>query len=298
MPNTPQSVRNVWLHTFCLLALTAAACSDEATAPDDDSDDVVEERSPSEDDDTDTDTDTDTEPKRDAAGGGGGKRDAAVEAGSSDVVRDAGSSGGGMGDAGSRPRPDTRVDAGGAGARDAMAMVPVPVGDAGSVSGIPPEELEMLRKVCVDEINMYRATLSLAPIARASSEQEVCSDQGAKKDGDTRMAHSSSGQKNPCATAGNRTFPGFGSQNTCPGYPVGRGSATIAAALQRCLMQMWAEGEPPEGEAKCKMDYFAGNTKCFLAHGHYLNMKAPSKGVSCGFYNMGNNTYWMNQDFF
>lgn len=296
MPNTTQSVRNVWVRTLCMLALTAAACSDEAANPeDDDSDDVVEERSPSGEDD-DGDDDDEAEPKRDAASGG--KRDAAAEAGAPDAVREAGA-GGGMADAGStRPRPDTRLDAGGATVRDAMPMAPVPVGDGGSVSGIPREELEMLRKVCVDEINMYRATISLAPIARASSEQELCSDQGAKKDGDTRMAHGSAGRGNPCASAGNRSFPGFGSQNTCPGYPVGRGTATIAAALQRCLMQMWAEGEPPEGEAKCKMDYFAGNTKCFLAHGHYLNMKAPNKGVSCGFYNMGNNTYWMNQDFF
>jgi hypothetical protein len=60
---------------------------------------------------------------------------------------------------------------------------------------------------------------------------------------------------------------------------------------------MWAEGEPPEGEAKCKADYFAGQTACFLAHGHYLNMKGMFKSVSCSFYNMGKSTYWMNQDF-
>jgi hypothetical protein len=63
-------------------------------------------------------------------------------------------------------------------------------------------------------------------------------------------------------------------------------------------MQMWAEGEPPQGEAECMEEYYAGNTACFLAHGHYLNMKGKSKGVSCGFYKMMNGRYWMNQDFF
>jgi hypothetical protein len=136
---------------------------------------------------------------------------------------------------------------------------------------------------------------------RASPEQELCSDQGAKKDGDSGRAHSSAGRGNPCSTGtGFGGFPGFGGQNTCPGWPVGGfgGGATIADALKSCLTQMWAEGEPPNGEAQCIMEYRAGNQECFLAHGHYLNMKGTSRGVSCGFYKMMNGRYWMNQDFF
>ena len=166
-----------------------------------------------------------------------------------------------------------------------------------SVSGIPDQELETLRQVCVDEINMYRATLSLPPMDRATNAQELCSDQGAKKDGDSGNAHSSAGRGNPCASGGSN--PGFGSQNTCPGYPVGGfGSATIADALKGCLEQMWAEGEPPGGEEACIDAYFNGDTECFLAHGHYINMKGGSEGVSCGFYKMENGRYWMNQDFY
>ena len=174
-----------------------------------------------------------------------------------------------------------------------------PSGDGGtSVSGVAPAELEMLRQVCLDEINMYRATLSAPPMARPTPQHELCSDQGAQKDGLSKVAHGSAGSGNPCATAGQRGFPGFSSQNTCPGYPVGaRGAATIADALKGCLKQMWAEGEPPEGTEKCISDYRAGNTKCFLAHGHYINMKGSSKKVSCGFYDMGKSTFWMNQDF-
>jgi hypothetical protein len=85
-------------------------------------------------------------------------------------------------------------------------------------------------------------------------------------------------------------------QNTCPGWPAANVGA-IAGSLKKCLEQMWAEGEPPGGENQCLMDYFDGKPECFLAHGHYINMKGTFKSVSCGFYNMGKSTYWMNQDF-
>jgi hypothetical protein len=61
---------------------------------------------------------------------------------------------------------------------------------------------------------------------------------------------------------------------------------------------MWAEGEPPEGVKACKDAYFKGDTACFLAHGHWINMSEPTAAqVSCGFYDMGGSKYWMNQDF-
>ncbi len=164
--------------------------------------------------------------------------------------------------------------------------------DTGGTTTPPPvnpdDPYDEVRQVCVDTINEYRATMGLAPMNRASAALEECSDQGAKQDGDTGVAHSSAGS---CA--------GLGAQNTCPGYQVGGwAGATLADALKRCLAQMWAEGEPPQGRDQCIAEYRAGNTACFMAHGHYINMSNPGYGtVACGFYDMGNNTFWMNQNF-
>ena len=188
------------------------------------------------------------------------------------------------------------------------SMVEAGAGAAGgggggtSVSGIPDEELAMLRQVCVDEINMYRATISLPAIERATADRELCSDQGAKKDGDSGDAHGSSGSGNPCVEPGSAPwpppFPNFGAQNTCPDWPVGGfGGATIADGLKRCLKGMWEEGEPPEGVDQCLAEWQDGDTTCFLTYGHYINMKMADGSVACGFYKMMNGNYWMNQDF-
>jgi hypothetical protein len=168
---------------------------------------------------------------------------------------------------------------------------------ADSVSGIEPAELVMLRQVCVDEINMYRATLSLPPLPAATPEQGLCSDKGAELDASTGNAHGSSGRNNPCVAEGND--PGFGPQNTCPGVRFGTSwSPTIADALRGCLQQMWDEGEPPGGREQCIADYLSNTDRsCFLAHGHYINMSEDSDGVACGFYDMGDGRIWMNQDF-
>lgn len=150
-------------------------------------------------------------------------------------------------------------------------------GDAG-------DPLDSLRQVCVDTINEHRATLGLAPLLRATQAQERCSDQGAKKDGDSKMAHSSAGS---CS--------GLGAQNTCPswGFGPGTGNATLEAALKRCLQQMWDEGAPPVPVKTCIAD-----DSCFPKYGHWINMSSTtSRVVACGFYDMGKSTYWMNQDF-
>lgn len=277
----------VVLRTFCLVGALALVACGEVPIPERDGEDS--------DGDPSTETEKDASTKKPDAGKTSAAKDASVTDPNQIKPKDAG-----------KPPvkdPEPTVDAGTAPAStkpDAGGTTTPPTGDGGAgVSGVSPEELESLRKVCVDEINMYRTTLSLPPLARPTPQHEACSDQGAQKDGISKMAHGSAGAGNPCATAGNRTFPGFQSQNTCPGWPVGpRGAAaTIADALKGCLKQMWAEGEPPEGTDKCISDYFAGNTKCFLAHGHYINMKGSSKKVSCGFYDMGKSTFWMNQDF-
>jgi hypothetical protein len=164
-------------------------------------------------------------------------------------------------------------------------------GAGGSSNGVPTDELEMLRQVCVDEINMYRAMLSLKPLMRASAAQEACSDKGAQMDGDSGMAHMS-------ARAGLCRSVGLGAEDTCPGWPVGGGfgsNATIADALKGCLKSMWAEGMPPVSRDACIMD----SSGCFQMYGHYLNMSDPNAGaVACSFYKMKDGTkYWMNQDF-
>jgi hypothetical protein len=155
-------------------------------------------------------------------------------------------------------------------------------GTGGAAAGGDPM-LEMARQVCLDTINMYRATKMLPPLMRMTA-QESCSDAGAKKDGDSGTAHGSA-----------FSCKGSYGQNTCPGYPVGGfGAATLSDALKQCLQQMWAEGEPPVSREQCQMD----TTGCFEMHGHYLNMTQNFKGVSCGFYKMKNGNWWMNQDFF
>jgi len=191
--------------------------------------------------------------------------------------------------------PDTGVldgsQAHDAAASDAGARDPAPqpsdaaVSDAAAsdaaASGDP---LENLRKVCVDTINEHRATLKLAPLGRATRTQETCSDQGAKKDGDSNSAHSSGGD---CS--------GLGAQNTCPAWKFGpgTGNATLEAALKRCLQQMSDEGMPPVSVKACIAD-----KACFPKYGHWINMTSTNSRVaSCGFYDMGKNTYWMNQDF-
>lgn len=171
---------------------------------------------------------------------------------------------------GGRPDAGPTVDAG----------APV-TGDAG------PDQFAELRQVCVDTINMHRATLGLAPLMRANAMQESCSDQGAQKDGMSRAAHSSAGGN---TTAACRTV-GLGAQNTCPGWP---SRPSLADSLKRCLAQMWAEGEPPVGVSAC----IADRTGCFPMYGHWINMtSATARAVSCGFYDMGNGQFWMNQDF-
>jgi hypothetical protein len=172
---------------------------------------------------------------------------------------------------GGRPDASAPVDAGS----------PLPRGDAG------PDQFAELRQICVDTINMHRATLNLPPLARANATQESCSDQGAAKDGMTRAAHSSAGGNTTAACR----MAGLGAQNTCPGWP---SRPSLAESLKRCLAQMWAEGEPPNGVAAC----IADRTGCFQMYGHWINMTSTnSRVVSCGFYDMGNGQYWMNQDF-
>jgi hypothetical protein len=189
----------------------------------------------------------------------------------------AGTSAGVAGNAGMGAMAGAAGEAGSGSAGDGSA------GD-GSAGTSGSDDFEALRQTCVDTINMHRATLGLAPMVRGTDEQEQCADRGAKKDGDSGNAHSSAGD---CS--------GLGAQNTCPGWGVGgfSGYATVADALDGCLQAMWDEGEPPVPVDECIDDY----VNCFLKHGHYINMTGKSRVAACGFYQMSNGRWWMNQNF-
>jgi len=182
------------------------------------------------------------------------------------------------------------------GTRDAGA----PTSDAAVAAG-DGGDYEAVRQVCVDTINMYRGTRGLPPLMRADAQREACSDEGAKYDGELnrgRPANQIEGHKSTMNRSATCRTLGFGAQNACPNWTVGTrtGNPTLADAIKRCLASMWAEGEPPIPVSECIRDQTPGG--CFLTHGHWINMTATnSTWVACGFYLVGNGTYWMNQDF-
>jgi hypothetical protein len=214
---------------------------------------------------------------------GGGSGAASSSGSSSGGSTPGGSSSGGQsssgssGSSGSSSGGRTTPGADASTTRDASGSADVSNPSAASDGG-----LDAVRQLCVDTINMYRATLNLPPLMRATPSDEACSDMGAMKDGSGGGAHSSAGM-----------CPGFGAQDSCPQLPVG-GGQTLESSLKQCLAQMWAEGPPPGTVQACIMDY----TGCFLQHGHYINMSSStSTVVSCGFYMVSGNSYWGNQDF-
>jgi hypothetical protein len=109
-------------------------------------------------------------------------------------------------------------------------------GSAGTGGGADP------RQTCVDKINSFRATLSLAPLARWTA-QEACADGQAKSDSESGTAHGAFGQCTELA------------QDECPGW----GSIASITSGKSCLDQMWAEGPGTD----------------YATHGHYINMSNP-----------------------
>jgi hypothetical protein len=172
------------------------------------------------------------------------------------------------------------------------------------------DDLNAARQLCVDTINQLRATESLKALKRAAPEVEACSDQGAAADGKSQVAHQSArnGWKEFPGCAQYKTWPSgalMGGQDACPNWTVGGnvrwgGFATVGDALANCLQMMWDEKKTFVATGltreQCQADQSA--TGCFMTNGHYLNMSSTSyTTVSCGFANLGNNTWWMNQDF-
>lgn len=122
---------------------------------------------------------------------------------------------------------------------------------------------EAATQLCVDTINMYRATLGLPAYARWT-DAEACSDGEAESDGQTNTPHGAFGM---C---------GESAQNECPGWP-----GPPEQMIEGCLAQMWAEGPGDD----------------FPTHGHYINMSSESYSrVACGFA-VVNGEVWAVQNF-
>ena len=119
------------------------------------------------------------------------------------------------------------------------------------------------RQRCVDEINVYRATLDLAPYERWR-EMENCSDEEARHDSEVGIYHDAFGSCDEWA------------QNECPGW------WSIDSIIDGCLADMWAEGPGAFDEG----------------HGHFLNMSSTSyTEVACGFYETPDGSIWSVQNF-
>lgn len=123
---------------------------------------------------------------------------------------------------------------------------------------------DSVQQLCVDEINVYRATIGLPPYARWTS-AEACADDQAESDSQTGIPHGAFGS---C---------GEWAQNECPGW-----WGPEEDVIVDCLAMMWAEGPGAD----------------FQTHGHYINMSSTTyTEVACGFYTTTSGSVWAVQDF-
>jgi hypothetical protein len=120
-------------------------------------------------------------------------------------------------------------------------------------------------QLCVDTINMYRATLGLAPYARWTVDMEACASSEALSDSQSNRAHGAFGMCTENA------------QDECPGW-----GGSLTSVVTGCLKQMWAEGPGTD----------------FSTHGHYINMSsAKYTRVACGFASTPTGKIWATQNF-
>lgn len=159
------------------------------------------------------------------------------------------------------PTPETTSETG-----ETVTSAPTtvdPTGDPTTMTTDPGDPDEGATQLCVDTINMYRATLGLAPLQRWA-DAEDCSDAECVSDGNSGIPHGAFGM---C---------GEGAQNECPGWP-----GPPEDMITNCLAQMWAEGPGDD----------------FQKHGHYINMSNPNYSrVACGFAEV-NGEIWAVQNF-
>jgi len=149
-----------------------------------------------------------------------------------------------------------------------------------------------LRELCVATINKHRASRELAPLERASRQQEDCADEGAETDRAMNMAHYSAQHRSArCDEVG------FGPENACPDWRFGPGEehASAADALVACIDRMWSQGAPPGELDACKADLAEGG--CYEQYGEWINLtNTRAKYVSCGV-SLDDDSLWVNQDF-
>jgi hypothetical protein len=132
-------------------------------------------------------------------------------------------------------------------------------------TGMTTDALASGRQACLEKINGFRATLSLAPLTRWTA-QEACSDAAAKSDSETGKGHGAFGACTESA------------QNECPNW---KSVASITAG-GGCLDDMWSEGPGAD----------------FATHGHYLNMSNTKyTRVACGFHVTPDGHVWAVQNF-
>jgi hypothetical protein len=137
-------------------------------------------------------------------------------------------------------------------------------GSSGSTDAGGGDPIAAGRALCLQIINMDRATLNSPPLTEATPDQETCVDGQAKADFTANTPHSAFGQCKEHA------------QNECPDWP-----GPPSAIMTKCLADMWAEGPPPAGQDN-----------------HWLNMSnAKYTKVACGFYQTPNGHWWATQDF-
>lgn len=135
-------------------------------------------------------------------------------------------------------------------------------GDDGDL--VPPNPDEAAVETCVKVINDFRATLSLPPYTRWSTE-ESCASQEAAMDAASDTVHDTEGTCTEDA------------QNECPGW-----AGPTTSMITPCLDRMWAEGPGTD----------------LSTHGNYLNLSSTTYTmVACGFKTVADGTTWATQDF-
>ena len=151
-------------------------------------------------------------------------------------------------------------------------------GDGGS----SPSGDDSWRESCRDIVNEYRATESLAPLALASGEKQLCADSQSGDDLASGQAHSHFGD---C---------GESAQNTGPNVHM-TFDRTYADYAQLYLKMMWEDEKAlvTSGQRDPEKD------EDYPYIGHYLNMKGDYRTVACGFaVSSDGRTGWFNVDFF
>ncbi|MDB5103545.1 MAG: hypothetical protein JWP91_1234 [Fibrobacteres bacterium] len=123
------------------------------------------------------------------------------------------------------------------------------------------------KKLCLDTINAYRASVGLKALAWSKS-LEAFADQGARYDSERNSAHGHFGAfvKNAIPTD---------AENAIPGWPL-KNYKNVAAVVAKGAEAMWGEG--PGG-------------------GHYENIKGNHTAVGCGIYVTPAGAVWVLHDF-